>query len=248
MAVTLNGEEITLEEYQQEIQRYQDGLRKAGATLPPEEQQKQQVLDELINQLLLKQGAVEAGFTVSAEEIQSRLDQLSQQLGGHGALTAWQQSNFYTDSVFRIAFGRSIYATWMRDKLTAEVPLTAEQVHAQQIRVLSEPEAKGILAQLTAGTDFSDLAALYDPLTKGDLGWFPRGYLTQPAVEEAAFSLQPGAHSGVIKTDVGYHIVKLLELDAQHALTPDALQFMQQQAIQNWLAEQKTSTDISITP
>ena len=248
MAVTINGEGITQEEYQQEIQRYQDGLRKAGATPPPDEEQKQQVLDELINQLLLKQGAVEAGYTISAEEIQSRLDQLAQQLGGQEALTAWQKSNFYTGPIFRNAFERSIYATWMRDKLTAEVPLTAEQVHVQQIRVLSESKAQGILAQLNSGTDFSDLAAQYDRLTKGDLGWFPRGYLTQPAVEEAAFTQQPGTYSGVIKTHVGYHIIKVLELDAQHALTPDALKFMQQQAIQNWLAERKTSADINITP
>ncbi len=44
--------------------------------------------------------------------------------------------------------------------------------------------------QLQAGADFATLAYRYDPLTGGDLGWFPRGVLTQPAVEEAAFSLQ----------------------------------------------------------
>jgi len=136
----------------------------------------------------------------------------------------------------------------MRDQITSKVPTAIEQVHVQQIRVLSEAEAQGILAQLQTGTPFADLAALYDPATKGELGWFPRGYLAQPAVEEAAFSLEKGAFSGVVKTEVGFHIILLVDKDPQHTLTPDAYQVVQEHTVVEWLADQKTTAQITIQP
>ena len=72
---------------------------------------------------------------------------------------------------------------------------------------------------LEAGADFTELAYEYDPLTGGDLGWFPAGYLLQPDVETAAFSLQPGQYSGIIQTSYGYHIVYVIERDSNHPLS-----------------------------
>ncbi len=135
----------------------------------------------------------------------------------------------------------------MRDKIISEVPDVAEQVHVLQIRVLSESEAQGIIAQMGTGSDFATLAQQYDPVTKGDLGWFPRGYLTQPAVDEAAFSLEPGGISQVIKSDIGFHIIQVIEKDSQHKLTPDALKFVQDQALIKWLEDKRSNSEIIIT-
>ncbi len=151
------------------------------------------------------------------------------------------------DQTFRASFERSVYATWMRDEIIKNLPDVAEQVHARQIMVLSEGEARGILAQLQSGSDFATLAELYDPITKGDLGWFPRGYLTQPAVDDAAFSLDVGGISQVIQSEIGFHIVQVLEKDSHHKLTPDALKFIQNQALMNWLDEKRSSSEIVIT-
>jgi len=246
MAVTVNGEGISQVEFEGEIQRFQDGSTKAGMTLPDEVEQKQRILDELTGQLLLKQGAVDTGFTVTPDEIKVSLDKLIQNLGGPEKLTAWEQENFYTDQVFMTAFTRSIYAAWMRDRIISEIPDTAEQVHVLQIRVLSESEAQGIIAQLGTGSDFATLAQQYDPVTKGDLGWFPRGYLTQAAVDEAAFNLEPGGISPVIKSDVGYHIIQLIEKDSSHKLTPDAFKFVQTQALIKWLEDKRSNSEIII--
>ena len=76
----------------------------------------------------------------------------------------------------------------MKQQILAEAGTTAEQVHARQILVTSQEEADAVMAQLAAGASFDDLAYEYDELTGGELGWFPRGYLLQPAVEDAAFS------------------------------------------------------------
>ena len=44
------------------------------------------------------------------------------------------------------------------------------------------------------------LAAEYDPVAEGELGWFPRGYLFDKELEDAAFGLQAGEYSQVIET------------------------------------------------
>jgi peptidyl-prolyl cis-trans isomerase C len=246
MAIRVNGDGISQVEFDQEIQRYQDGLSKAGITLPDATEQTDQVKLELTNQLLLKQGAIEKGYAVTQEAIQARLDKLVSNLGGMDGLTAWQQANFYTEETFTIAFERSIYATWMRDEIIANVPTSADQVHIRQIRVQSEGAARSVIAEIEAGSDFATLALQYDPITNGDLGWFPRGYLTQPAVDDAAFSLETGDISQVIQTDIGFHIIQVIEKDNNHELTPDALLFMQKQAITNWLEQKRNASEIVV--
>jgi len=71
------------------------------------------------------------------------------------------------------------------------------------------------------------MAAQVDPVTRGDIGWFPRGYLTEKAVEDAAFSLEAGKYSAIIPGEVGFHIIKTLELQADRPLSPDALLALQ---------------------
>ena len=98
------------------------------------------------------------------------------------ALATWESAHGYTDADFRSALRRQIAAAWMRDRITASVPATAEQVHVKQILLYNASDAQQVLANLQAGTAFDDLAAQYDPVTKGDLGWFPRVIcLTQPS-------------------------------------------------------------------
>ena len=106
MALEVNGEGITVVEFQQEIQRYQSGLAKAGIELPDPNDQQNFVVDELVDQLLLKQGAIEAGYSISSGDIQAKLDDLSQKLGSGDALTKWISDNFYSDQTFRVSYER----------------------------------------------------------------------------------------------------------------------------------------------
>jgi len=92
-----------------------------------------------------------------------------------------------------------------------------------------DPEAKkkladDVLQRVKAGEDFGELAKQYsdDPGSKtqgGDLGWSPR-FKYVPAFEEAAWKLQPGQMTDVVKTDFGYHIIKMLERKPPEELTP----------------------------
>jgi len=248
MAACVNGDGIPLADYEAEIKRYQDALNQLGEQLDPEAI-KTDVLDEMIKQLLLVQGAYQSGFSVSDADVQAKYNELASELGSEDALRTWIFENHYDDQTFRRALTQELAAIWMRNQIIASVPLTAEQVHARQIQVNDENLAVSIERQLQVGSDFESLARQYDPQTGGDLGWFPRGYLLQPDIENAAFSLNPGEYSPIIRTSYGYHIVYVVEKDDQHPLSPDGLAFMRRNAVQNWLTEkQEQSTIEVITP
>jgi len=91
---------------------------------------------------------------------------------------------------------------------------------ASHILVVTEEEAQDVLKKLSGGKDFGSLAGevSIDPTSKveGDIGYFTRNQLT-PEIEEAAFGMEVGETSGIVKTKFGYHILKLTEKRAPRA-------------------------------
>jgi len=238
LAAQVNGEGITIAEYQAELARYRAAI---GTELATEDEEL--VMQELIDQLLMAQAAADAGFIVDEAMVQSRIDQLD--VGGD-ALQTWLDEHGYSDESFRDALGRAIAAAWMRDKIVAEVPKTAEQVHARQILLYNSEEADTVFNQLESGADFETLAEQYDPLHGGDLGWFPRGYLTVPELDDVIFSLSPGDYSPVTQTMLGFHIVQLIEKDAAYPLNPNAHRVVQIQVLERWLQDLYNQSEITI--
>jgi peptidyl-prolyl cis-trans isomerase C len=98
---------------------------------------------------------------------------------------------------------------------------TPEAFRASHILVKTKKEAEGITAKLSKGADFEALARTYsaDQATAaagGDIGYFTRNQLV-PEFEEACLDMKVGEISGVIKTDFGYHIIKLTEIKKPEA-------------------------------
>jgi len=242
----INGEYITIPEFQAELARYKASQTALGNTVSDEEANKF-VLEDMIAQMLLAQAAREAGFELTEADVQARIDALIAELGGPDLLSQWQSTRGYDDASFRLALKRSAESAWMRDKIIADVPTVVEQIHVRQILTYNEADATYALAQLENGTDFDELAALYDPITLGELGWVPRGYLLDKNADEAVFALQTGEYSPVIATEAGFHIFKALER-ANHPLSPDALLTVQEQALQDWITEQRADSDIILAP
>ena len=89
-----------------------------------------------------------------------------------------------------------------------------DKVHCAHILVKTEKEAKTVLERLKKGEKFANIAKEVSlcPSGKrgGDLGTFSRGRMVKE-FEKAAFALQKGQNSPIVKTKFGYHIIKRLE-------------------------------------
>lgn len=90
----------------------------------------------------------------------------------------------------------------------------ANKIRCAHILVTKESIAKEVLDRLSKGESFARLAEQYsiDGTKKrgGDLGFFGHGMMVRE-FEKAAFALQKGQTSGIVKTQFGYHIIKRLE-------------------------------------
>jgi len=90
----------------------------------------------------------------------------------------------------------------------------ANKIRCAHILVRKESEAKEVLEKLNKGESFAKLAEQYsiDGTRKrgGDLGTFGHGEMVRE-FETAAFALEKGKTSGIVKTQFGYHIIKRLE-------------------------------------
>ena len=89
-----------------------------------------------------------------------------------------------------------------------------KQVHAAHILVKREDKAKELMAKINGGDNFGELAQKFSDCPSGkkggDLGWFGRGQMIKE-FENAAFDGQKGQVVGPVKTQFGYHLIKILD-------------------------------------
>jgi peptidyl-prolyl cis-trans isomerase D len=124
---------------------------------------------------------------------------------------------------------------------------TPEQVRASHILLKTEgkddatvkAKAEALLKQAKAGADFADLAKKNSEdeasaKNGGDLDYFGRGRMV-PEFDQAAFAMQPGQISDLVKTQYGYHIIKVID---KKAATTRPLADVRQQ-IQDQLAYER---------
>ena len=209
-------------------------------------EKREMVLNALIDRALLAAQAEASGFSLNAAALDERVTALEAKIGGAEALSTWMAQYGYDNESFREALRESELAAWQRDQILASIADPQEQVHVRQIRTRERSTAEDVLNNLQSGADFATLAKQFDPTTGGDLGWFPRGFLLQPEVEEAAFNLQAGEISEIIESPVGYHIVQVIERENERALAPLAVTVLQQKALNAWLDAQKANSQIEI--
>jgi len=86
------------------------------------------------------------------------------------------------------------------------------EVRASHILVSSESEAVSLSKKLATGSKFEELARQFSKCPSsakgGDLGFFGKGMMVKP-FEDAAFSLAMGSVSAPVKTQFGYHLIKV---------------------------------------
>jgi peptidyl-prolyl cis-trans isomerase C len=135
----------------------------------------------------------------------------------------------------------------------ASKQITSEQeVHARHILVPTEEEAKKVEDELKKGADFAELAKKEskDPGASdgGDLGFFTKEQMV-PEFSKVAFELEPGKISDPVKTQFGWHIIKVEEKRARKAPTfdqvkPQIEQFVTRKAQADYVAKLRETAKV----
>jgi peptidyl-prolyl cis-trans isomerase C len=194
---TIGDTDITVSDFNERI-----------SNLPPKYQEvvnkrKKEFLEEIINDTLLYRQAIKYGLHKDKD----------------------------VKKVIAEARKKVLIARLLKDKVDDEIEITDEDIEifyqanrgrylspeimrVSHILVHSSEEAEKILAAIEGGSPFEEMARAksIDPTaqTGGDIGYFPKGQL-MPAFEKACAELEIGQISGVVKTSLGYHIIKLTD-------------------------------------
>ena len=221
VVASVNGEKITKDEL------YQLLLEQAG----------QQGLNLLIAQKIVDLEAKKQKITISEAEIEQALEKYYDYYGGEESFTqimaksgtslAEVKKNLISTMKVQKLLEPRIKVT--EDEMKAffeenkEDFAQEEQVKARHILVATEKEAQEIKDKLAKGEDFAALAKEYsiDDSTKnsgGQLGFFNRGDMVSE-FEKTAFTLPVGEISAPVKTEYGYHLIKVE--DKKEAADPD---------------------------
>jgi peptidyl-prolyl cis-trans isomerase C len=90
----------------------------------------------------------------------------------------------------------------------------SNKIHCAHILVKTEKDVNTVLERIKKGEKFSaiaqDVSLCPSKKRGGDLGTFGRGQMVKE-FEKAAFALDKGQISGIVKTQFGYHIIRRLE-------------------------------------
>ena len=225
---TIDGEKITLQEFNAELDKIPMNMKMLVAS----QRGKKDFLDRLIvKRLLLKEAKKENVDKDKA--FQDRLADIKDQL----TIESLLKKKVNTEARFTDDELEKFY------EAHKEEFKRGKEIQTRQIVVKTEPEAKEIKARIAKGEDFADLAKRFsiDPSAKttgGDIGFHPRGTLI-PEYEAAAFNLTKiGQVSQPVKTQLGFHIIKLegMKTDA-YVPFPEVKDFIRQKMTQEKQAE-----------
>ena len=181
-----------------------------------------QVRDEVVLREMFMQEAVKRRLSTT-DEYKKQIEMARQSILIRELFSDFQKKNPVTDADIKAEY----------DKYTQQV--TGNEYRARHILVEKEDEAKALLTQLKNGAKFEDLAKKNskDPgsgQNGGDLDWAnPTSYV--PPFSEALVKLKKGeTTTAPVKTDFGYHIIRL---DDVRAAKPQSLEEMKPQLSQH---------------
>lgn len=203
---------------------------------------KGQVLDKLVTEELIRQESEKTGIAVDEAKIDETYSSFKERLDQDEALKTFYEENNLDEEFVKKQIRMELLVAEYEKAVIEELALDDEkldevskdyiiQVSARHILIKDETLAKEVLGKVKGGEDFTALAKKYseDPSVAdndGDMGYFPRGLMV-PEFEEAAFALEVGEISELVKTDYGYHIIivdgkKTLE-DLKEEMTEDQI-------------------------
>ena len=197
----VNGSEI----HQSELKLAEDEL---GPSLPPQMDaatKRENILNYLIDMRIVAKAAEDRKLG-DGDDFKNRLAFARQRLLMESLLTAEGKAAVNDDALHKVY-----------DEASKQIG-GEEEVHARHILVETEDEAKQVVDELKKGADFAELAKKKskDPGASdgGDLGFFTKEQMV-PEFSTAAFALEPGKISDPVKSQFGWHVIKVEEKRAR---------------------------------
>ncbi len=185
---------------------------------------KEEILNTLISEQLIKENVKASGFEVDEEEVNKDYEQFMEVVNQREELKTFYEEHNLGEEFFKEQIRGQLMVEEFRKEIIDEVKKDTEKldelyrtytvkVSASHILVEDEETAKTVLEKIKADEDFAELASEYskDPGSAsngGSLGYFPRGVMV-PEFEEVAFNLKVGDVSDIVKSQFGYHIIKV---------------------------------------
>ena len=250
LVAKVNNEGITEEEFESEFQLFKmnyerqygedfmDKIAENGET--NEENLKSDIMEKLIIEKVLFKEIGDKKITVTEEELKGQIDLEIEKIGGQEKFEEYLEEEGLTQEILEDNIRKRMLLIKHEETFNNETVISDDEakkyfeankeglvvINASHILVETEEEGKDILKRLEEGEDFGAIALIesidsVSAMNGGNLGYFPKGtYIVE--FEDAAFALKPGEVSDVVKTEAGYHIVRLEDRkDTYEALEKD---------------------------
>ncbi len=234
---------VYMSSYWGELDLIMRTCEEAGTDCQITQKDKIDVSNNLIMEKAILELASSYGVEISDERLNEEFDKIIQDNGGEVELKKILTEKYdWSVKEFRYRVYISLLAQEMEEslieKISAKHLLVKTEFEASEEDVEKAKEkAQEALDKINEGEDFDAVVKEYseDETTiesGGDLGYFARGVMI-PEFENVAFGLAPGQVSGLVKTDFGWHIIKMVDKKGEV-----------KQVFMDWLEEQKDSMRI----
>ncbi len=235
VVVSVDGKTVTLEEFTKlykilehsYIQAYgEDVMQQSINGKTVKQTLQEQLLQDYVNRELIKTYFVKNKITIDKKALEKELKDFMATVIKDADTAKFYKANGINSTFIKTVLTSEYNATKFNNlfvealkkdtkKLEAAYAKEIVKVNARHILVADEATAKQTLARLQAGEDFATLAKelSIDPgsaVEGGSLGFFKKGVMV-PEFEAAAFSTPVGQISQLVKTQFGYHIIKVDE-------------------------------------
>jgi peptidyl-prolyl cis-trans isomerase C len=223
---TVNGKKLSGELYDTFVQAVTGGQMQEPLT----DEQKTQLVDQLVNMTLAAQAAEKEGLQKDPK-VSARIELLRTQILAEAASEKYIKAH-------------PVSETEMKAEYDAQIASMPKEYKARHILVDKQETAESIIRELQAGGDFSKLAKAESKDSSaqsgGDLGWFSPQTMVKPFAD-AVMALEKGKYTTTpVQSEFGYHVIILDDVRSPEApkfeeVKPQVEMFVQRKKLQEYL-------------
>lgn len=257
--VLVNNKIISLKEFQsntEAMKKIDAAQKEAGgqteSAFTSEKELKAAVLNRMIDDAIVKELARKNGAPVTDQEVEDEFKIIRETSGAEidlekevRDLYGWSLDQFKKQTL------KPSIQEGKLQKVYNEKPELGLELKSKENGV--KQKAAEVLGKIRNGADFVSLAKTEsgDEGSKeegGDLGFFGKGMM-DPVFEEAAFKLKPGEVSELVKTEFGYHIIKIEEVkeeDGEKQVHARHILFMLEDSFPEWIMKNRQEAKVTV--